>query len=349
MCCARCATRSSTTRRGRSCVPDLIAKSALEGKSLTLGGVTLAEVSVGPITSIAVLPGGAKAVAKGLKPLGLTFPFNIRPLMAGWNALFLRPGQMQADPAASAQWNRGAYLVEGLGHCGACHTPRNALGAERGGAAKFAGAMVDGWEAPALTALSAAPIPWSEDELYSYLRTGFSRFHGTAAGPMGPVVQELAVLPDADVRAMAVYLASLTPPPAADAAAKAADLAAQLEAKAAQALMPLDSMGSRLFQGACAACHSSDGPTLLGARPALALNTNVHAARPDNLIRVILDGIPSPAARDLGDMPGFRDSFDDRQVAALVRTIRSKFAPEASDWADLEATVARIRATPGSH
>ncbi|MGU3496522.1 molybdopterin cofactor-binding domain-containing protein [Xanthobacteraceae bacterium A53D] len=275
----------------------------------------------------------------------LAFPFNLRPLMAGWNALFLKPGQMQPDPTRSAQWNRGAYLVDGLGHCGACHTPRNLLGAERTGKAYLAGGMVDGWEAPALTALSSAPIPWTEEALYSYLRTGFSPHHGTAAGPMAPVVQELSHLPDADIRAMATYLASFAGAPLPDPAARAAEL----QASTTKSLRPLDSLGGKLYEGACAACHSEAGPTLFGVRPALALNTNVHAARPDNLIRVILDGIPSPAAADLGDMPAFRDSLDDAQVAALVRYIRAKFAPDAKAWEGVEAEVARLRAAVGTH
>ncbi|TDT90300.1 nicotinate dehydrogenase subunit B [Azorhizobium sp. AG788] len=275
----------------------------------------------------------------------MAFPFNIRPLMAGWNALFLKPGQMEADPARSAQWNRGAYLVEGLGHCGACHTPRNVLGAEKTGASYLAGGMVDGWEAPALTALSSAPIPWTEEALYSYLRTGFSPHHGTAAGPMAPVVQELSYLPDADIRAMATYLASFAGPALADPAARAAELQTQASAS----LRPLDTLGGKLYEGACAACHAESGPTLFGVRPALALNTNVHAARPDNLIRVILDGIPSPAARDLGDMPAFRDSLDDGQVAALVRYIRAKFAPDAKPWEGVESEVTRLRSAPATH
>ncbi|MFG1188413.1 molybdopterin cofactor-binding domain-containing protein [Xanthobacter flavus] len=272
----------------------------------------------------------------------MTFPFNIRPLMAGWNFLFHRPGQLQAEPAHSPQWNRGRYLVEGLGHCGACHTPRNALGAEKGGAAYLAGGVADGWEAPALTELSKAPIPWTEDELFTYLRTGFSRFHGTAAGPMAPVVHALSEASDADVRAMAVYLASLSGPVIAD----PVTAAATLEAKAEASLRPMDTVGARLFAGACAACHAPEGPTLFGARPALALNTNVHAARPDNLIRVILEGIPKPAAPELGDMPSFRDSLNDAQVSDLVRYMRAKFAPDAPAWEGLEGTVARLRAAP---
>ncbi|HMH62614.1 MAG TPA: molybdopterin cofactor-binding domain-containing protein, partial [Bradyrhizobium sp.] len=137
----------------------------------------------------------------------LAFPFNWRPLMAGWNALFHEAKVFEADPTRSATWNRGAYLVEGLGHCGACHSPRNALGAEQV-SAYLAGGFAEGWEAPPLTSLSHAPIPWSEDELFGYLRTGESRFHGVAAGPMAPVVKELAALPDQDIRAMAVYLGS---------------------------------------------------------------------------------------------------------------------------------------------
>ena len=124
----------------------------------------------------------------------LAFPFNLRPLMAGWNALFHKPDVVPGRPDANpTMWNRGAYLVEGLGHCGACHSPRNALGAEKA-SAYLAGGFAEGWEAPALTSLSQAPIPWSEDELYAYLRTGESRLHGVAAGPMAPVVKELAAL-----------------------------------------------------------------------------------------------------------------------------------------------------------
>ena len=114
----------------------------------------------------------AQPAVKSVSPeTKLAFPFNLRPLMAGWNALFHQPGTFQPDATKSATWNRGAYLVESLGHCGACHSPRNALGAERANA-YLAGGFAEGWEAPPLTSLSQAPIPWSEDELFAYLRTG---------------------------------------------------------------------------------------------------------------------------------------------------------------------------------
>jgi len=269
----------------------------------------------------------------------LRFPFNLRPLMAGWNALFHDSSLFRPDPAKSEAWNRGAYLVEGFGHCGACHSPRNALGAERHDA-YLAGGFTEGWEAPALTSLSQAPLPWSVDELYAYLRTGASRFHGVAAGPMAPVVKELAGLPNQDIRAMAIYLGSFNDKPL-DGPAQDA-LAAKLESDTKVAVA--SSSGARLYLGACAVCHEVGGLPLFGSRPSLALNSNLHSTRSDNLIQVILHGIAQPAASDLGYMPAFRDSFDDDQVAALVDYLRRQFAPGKPQWTDVRATVGRIRA-----
>jgi nicotinate dehydrogenase subunit B len=270
----------------------------------------------------------------------LAFPFNLRPLLAGWNALFHQPKVLQADATKSELWNRGAYLIEGLGHCSACHSPRNALGAERQ-SAYLAGGFAEGWEAPALTSLSQAPIPWSEDELFAYLRTGESRFHGVAAGPMAPVVKELSALPDQDVRAMAVYLASFNDNaidrPAQDA------LAAKLEASTSTRISAASSVGARLYQGACAVCHEVGGAPLFGSRPSLALNSNLHSASPDNLIQVILHGISAPVSSDLGYMPAFRDSFTDGQVAELASYLRRQFAPDKPGWTDIDATVGHIR------
>jgi nicotinate dehydrogenase subunit B len=270
----------------------------------------------------------------------LAFPFNWRPLMAGWNALFHRPDVFTADATKSAVWNRGAYLVEGLGHCGTCHTPRNALGAEKANA-HLAGGFAEGWEAPALTLLSLAPIPWSEDELFAYLRTGESRFHGVAAGPMAPVVKELVALPDDDIRAMAVYLGSFNG--AATSHADQAALAERLEKATRTRAVSASPIGKRLYEGACAACHQVGGPPLFGSRPSLALNSNLHASVPDNLIQVILNGIASPVSSDLGYMPAFKDSLSDDQLAELVSYLRLRFAPEKPAWTGLGATINRVR------
>ncbi|KMO24011.1 molybdopterin cofactor-binding domain-containing protein [Methylobacterium indicum] len=272
-------------------------------------------------------------VARPAPETGLRFPFNLRPLMADWNALFLRP-VATADPARGPDWNRGAYLVEVLGHCGACHSPRNALGAERRGEARLAGGFADGWEAPALTGLSRSPLPWTEDDLFAYLRKGRSARHGSAAGPMADVVASLAPLPDEDIRAMAVYLASLAgeapaPRPTATATSRPAGSAS-------------------LFQGACAACHEGGAG---GDLVPLGLVTSVHSAHPDNLIQAVLNGVAAAAERfpnpDPGAppaaMPAFRDTLTDRQVAEVVAYTRARYAPDAPAWTGLEAAVARVR------
>ncbi|HJZ19349.1 MAG TPA: molybdopterin cofactor-binding domain-containing protein, partial [Bradyrhizobium sp.] len=270
----------------------------------------------------------------------LAFPFNWRPLMAGWNALFHRPDTFEPDATKSEAWNRGAYLVEGLGHCGACHTPRNALGAEKE-RAYLAGGLAEGWEAPALTSLSSAPIPWSEDELFAYLRTGESRFHGVAAGPMAPVVRELASLPDQDIRAMAVYLGSFND----NAIGKTEEVGLAVKLEATTAPTVASSPGARLYEGACAVCHSVGGPPLFGSRPSLALNSNLHSAAPHNLIQVILHGIANPASSDLGYMPAFKDSMSDQQIGELVAYLRRQFAPDKPPWMGVEGVVSQLRGT----
>ncbi|HLX14818.1 MAG TPA: molybdopterin cofactor-binding domain-containing protein [Bradyrhizobium sp.] len=277
--------------------------------------------------------------AKNREP-ALAFPYNWRPLMAGWNALFHRPDTFAPDPTKSATWNRGAYLVEGLGHCGACHSPRNALGAERANA-YLAGGFAEGWEAPPLTSLSHAPILWNEDELFAYLRTGESRFHGVAAGPMAPVVRELKSLPDDDIRAMAVYLGSFNAP-AIDQPDQEA-MAARLERSTAIKAASASPVGLRLYEGACAVCHQVGGQPLFGSRPSLALNSNLHAAVPDNLIQAILHGIAAPVSSDLGYMPAFKDAMNDEQIAELVAYLRQRFAPGKPAWTGVEAAINHIR------
>lgn len=277
------------------------------------------------------------AVASAVPRSSLAFPFNLRPLMALWNAMYLTPGPVAAEAARSAEWNRGAYLVDGLGHCGACHTARGVLGAERGDTAYLGGAVVDGWEAPALTALSRAPVPWTEAELFNYLRHGHSARHGGASGPMAPVVQQLAQLPESDVRAMATYLASF-------------NTGGEPGLRPASTAAPLNDSSHRLFTTACGACHhDGSGPLLLGQNIPLALNTNLHSARPDNLLRVILEGIREPASSELGFMPAFNEALDDAQLARLAGYMRQRFAPDQPAWPDLEAAAARVRAAPSSH
>ncbi len=294
----------------------------------------------------------------------LAFPYSLRPALAGWNLLFHDAKPYEPDPEQSMLWNRGAYLVQGAGHCAACHSPRNAMGAEKTGEHFLAGNVLEGWEAPPLNALSKAPIPWTEDSLFEYLRTGYSPLHGIAAGPMAPVVHGLSQLPEEDVRAMAHYLATLAAPAATDAAtaataaATATATAATAPASQAQQAAALEQRsrdneavmllpGERLFEGACAVCHDSrDGPPLFGARPSLALNTNLHSDLPDNVIQVLLHGVDDPALPSMGYMPGFKDSLNDRQLEDLLVYMRQRFAPDKPAWEGLPEKIKTLREAP---
>ncbi len=279
----------------------------------------------------------------------LRAPLGARPLMALWNALHLQPGPREvAAPAGvdAARWPRGEYLVNGPGHCGACHSPRDALGAERSGTAHLAGAWVDGWHAPSLRATGRTTLPWSEAALYGYLRRGHSAAHGVASGPMAEVVAGLTAAPDDDLRAMAHYLAWLQGSPD-DAAVQQA--AGQLQAQARQAA-PLPDAMQRFFDTACGACHSDGHAAVdLGLNLPLAANSKLRAEQPDNLLRVLLDGIQQPATREIAFMPAFRHSLDDRQIAELAVWLRRRFAPDRPAWGDaarLRERVAALRARP---
>jgi nicotinate dehydrogenase subunit B len=277
------------------------------------------------------------------KPSQLAFPFNVRGLMAGWNTLFLRQTDT-AHPQKSAQFNRGAYLVESLGHCSACHSERNVLGAELTGASHLAGGFADGWEAPAILGAGKGPVGWTQTALYDYLRDGHSSSHGSANGPMGQVVQSLAALPDDDIRAMATYLAADVPDALAAEQAQAA-ISAAAQAKTAAALA--EPSGARIFEGACTACHA-DGTPLAS----LALNSSLHSDRPDNVLQTIINGAEAPArlARahgadtlELMSMPAFRDSLSDRQLVDLAAYLRARFAPGKNAWNGLVESVKQVR------
>ncbi|TBC89029.1 molybdopterin cofactor-binding domain-containing protein [Rhizobium ruizarguesonis] len=288
-------------------------------------------------------------VAERAPETKLKFPYSIRAMMAGWNALFLKAQPFKYVETRDAQWNRGAYLVETLGHCSACHTERNVLGAEKSGSARLAGGFADGWEAPALNAFANGPVGWTADAFYDYLRTGHSRDHGSAAGPMAHVVEVMQPLPDSDIRAMATYLASLNEAPADSKAQRQAALAASEAAKASAAR--ISPKGERLFNGACATCHT--GNTILSS---LALNSNLHAATPDNLIQAILKGVEAPAilaqttgrqAPEVMSMPAFRQTLNDGQIKDLADYLRARFAPDKPAWT--ETTKAMQRVTAASH
>jgi nicotinate dehydrogenase subunit B len=242
---------------------------------------------------------------------------------------------LRDDPNQSSEWNRGRALVEGLAHCGGCHTPRDRWGAEDATRA-YDGAMVDGWFAPPINARSPAVRPWTVERLHSYLRTGLSPAHAAAAGPMGGVTRALSQVADADVRAIAVHVASLM----AEAPAAKQDTPEPVDRQSvAQAKHP---EAATLFAGACAVCHDAGAPMMQQGRPHLAWGTPLHEDNPNDTVRIILKGLASPAGPTGPTMPAFADMLDDRQVAELVAYLRSRFTGKPA-WPDLGNAVAQAR------
>jgi mono/diheme cytochrome c family protein len=275
----------------------------------------------------------------------IPFPLNVRLLQEGWKILFFRSGRYQPVTSRSAEWNRGAYLAEGLSHCGGCHTPRNALGAEKSNDA-YAGAVIDDWIAPALTDANPAPVPWTQREMFGYLRSGVTPLHGVTAGPMSPVVRiGLSAVPDADVHALAVYLADVDHAAAREVATDAAvSKALATSALGSGAEYDADAL---LYAGACIGCHYNAPPNPLPARPELALNSALTLSEPTNLIQVVLHGI---GIRDGGPglvMPGYASALSDADIARLAAYLR-RSRTDRPPWRDLENQVAAIRQQAGA-
>ncbi|MDQ0621917.1 MULTISPECIES: c-type cytochrome [Paraburkholderia] len=269
----------------------------------------------------------------------LMFPLNFRPLLAFWNVLFLRPGEQPPDASKDTEWNRGKLLVDGLGHCASCHSPLNAIGGEKSGHA-LDGGIVDGWEAPALNALGAAPKPWTKEQLVTYLRTGRASEHGAAAGPMLPVTRDLATVPEADVRSIATYLLSIQKPQTVAVPAAEATPAASTTPAAGS---PEAQRGVMLFAASCAQCHGPAAPMQsIGERPTLAFSTAVNAATPRNAIQMMLSGNGWHGEDSMNYMPAFDHIYNDQQIADVATYIRSAYS-RRGPWTDVEAAVVKVR------
>jgi mono/diheme cytochrome c family protein len=246
-----------------------------------------------------------------------------RMLLAGWNLLYLAPGPWHPDLAHDAAWSRGAYLTEAIGHCGACHTPHNPLGAEKANQ-QLAGGEVENWYVPPLQAASPARQPWTQTDLATYLRTGFDARHGAAAGPMTEVTEQLANVPRPDVDAMAGYIASMMP---------------HTEPARRIATSPTS---NPVFAGACAGCHGADAPMTRNGAPSLALSSKVNAPTPRGVIQIILHGIPWRDGQSAPYMPAFAAALTDAQVADLAAWLRRTYSAKPP-WTDLPAEVAKLR------
>ncbi|WP_425572690.1 cytochrome c [Paraburkholderia heleia] len=269
----------------------------------------------------------------------LIFPLGLRPLMAVWNRLYLPPESAASatshasKDAQAPEVARGRYLVESLGHCGACHTPLNLLGAERRDRA-LQGGTLEGWDAPALNDLTARPRPWTQAQLTAYLRTGYASEHGAAAGPMRAVTRSLGDASAEDVEAIAAYLLTLQSTP--NAAAPPAATGVHVSTAPAN--------GATLFAAACASCHGEGAAMSIdGHRPSLSLSTAVNAESPRNMVRIMLDGIAWHESEAGSFMPPFAGTFTDTQIAELANYTRARFSA-LGPWSSLDAkAVARLR------
>ena len=266
---------------------------------------------------------------------GLDFPYNVRKSLLAWRALYFKPGEYRPDPAKSEQWNRGAYLVQGLGHCNECHTTRDALGGIEQGRHLTGGQIPQlDWYAPDLSTQAGGGLDgWSAQDIVDLLKTGQSA-KGAAFGPMADVVRKSTQhMTDADLQAVASYLQSL--PPRAQPAPAPFKQAASHE------------QGGKLYAQRCADCHGKDGRGVAGVYPPLDGNTSVTEPTGINAIRSVLLGGFAPATAGNPkpySMPPFAQQLNDEDVAAVVSYIRQSWSNRAS--AATPETVGRFRNTP---
>ena len=275
-------------------------------------------------------------------PNTIKFPLSVRLLQEGWKILFFKSGRYQPDGSKSAEWNRGAYLAEAVSDCGGCHTPRNALGGLKDRAA-YSGTVVDNWIAPPLTDHNPSPVPWTQEELFRYLRTGVTPLHGPIAATMTPVVRDalaLPVVPDSDIRAIAIYFSDINHLTAHD-----SDIQATVkEALATSGLKSGEEYDhdANLYAAACLSCHYNSATGPMAARPELALNSALNLPEPTNFIQVVLRGVSNKEGAPVLVMPAYAVSLSDADVASLaayLRRTRTKLPP----WNDLEKKVAAAR------
>lgn len=250
----------------------------------------------------------------------LVWPLNHRVFMRGWNMLFFEEGTFVPNPDKSEEWNRGAYLVKGAAHCGACHTPKNILGADEQDQ-YLTGGLIQDWYAPSLSNVDRTGIgSWTIDDIVEYLKTGRNARSG-ATGLMSEVVaNSTSKMSDTDLRAIAIYL-------------KDAPAAAEEEPASAKPEQTVLDAGKAVYVDSCSACHRSDGTGVPRMFPPLQRNANVQSKDPTSIIRVILEGAhtvttsaqPTPSA-----MPAYNWKLNDDAIAAVATYVRNSWGNSAS-------------------
>jgi mono/diheme cytochrome c family protein len=263
------------------------------------------------------------------------WPLNHRLSMLGWNGLFFTPGEFKPDLKQTAEWNRGAYLVEGLGHCGACHTPKDILGAAKTSEA-YQGGEIQNWFAPNLTGSERPGLgSWSAEDITTFLKTGHND-RTTAYGPMAEVVREsTSKMTDQDLKAIATYLKAL---PASTSDAPAAPDRNVMTA------------GQAIYRDACSACHQLGGEGVKGIFPSLKSDAVVQSGEPTTMLRIILNGGHAASTAEHPAslaMPSFGWKLSDDQIAALATYVRNAWGNKASpvgtgDVADLRGKIQSV-------
>jgi mono/diheme cytochrome c family protein len=270
-------------------------------------------------------------ISNAASPPSLRWPLNYRVLMRAWAWLFFKPGILDPDQQKGTDWNRGRYLVEGAGHCGACHTPKNIFGADKKNGS-FGGGLVQGWFAPRLDGSMRSGLKsWSTDDIAEYLQSGRnSKSH--ADGLMAEVVlNSTSKMSDVDVRAIAVYLKDL----AAVAPEPAVSPPPQAEMTA----------GAATYARACVACHEADGSGAPRIYPPLPGNANLQSRDPSSALRVILDGaqtVTTPRAPNAGSMPAYAKQLSDQDIADVTNYVRNSWGNAAPLVTAAEVAKARL-------
>ncbi|MGK5065840.1 c-type cytochrome [Janthinobacterium sp. RT4P48] len=280
--------------------------------------------------------GVAAVDAAPAKQTDLPFPFNIRLSMSGWNMLFLDKKPFVADASKSMEWNRGAYLAQGLAHCTTCHTPRNALMAEQL-SKELGGADLGTWYAPNITSdINSGVGGWSQQELVDYLRTGRSANKAQAAGPMAEAIDHsLKHLSDADLNAIAHYVKGV--PAIRD---KADTKPVTQWGKAGEELSSIRGVplpqnlnkmsGAQLYDAQCASCHQAEGEgSFDGSLPPLFHNSVTGRSNSNNLVMAILDGVERQDGGSGHLMPAFRQTLSDEQIVTLGNYVQKMYGNPA--------------------
>ena len=267
----------------------------------------------------------------------LAFPFNQRWAMTFWSALFNPDTRFEPDTSQSPEWNRGAYLVEALAHCGECHTPRN-LGFALDNRKKFAGALTAGWRAFNITSDKTTGLgSWSDDDVVSYLSIGHAKGHGTASGPMGEAVDHsFSKMAPTDIKAMVAFLRTVPAVPSPDLPAKLAPPAPPSHRDG----MTANALGKTVFQGACVSCHGWTGESALSPMATLTGAWAVNDPGATNVAQIVISGTKRHTPQGALSMPAFGKSHSDTEIAAVANYVTARFGSKgsqitASDVADL--------------